>query len=49
VVLLDPDATTDFHRQSMQGVFTSPQEHPIVPQFTENGEMWVVNFPLREV
>lgn len=48
-VLLDPNAATDFHRLSLQGVFASPQEHQIVPQFTEAGEMWTVNLPLREV
>jgi hypothetical protein len=48
-VLLDPNATTDFHRHSMQGVFTAQQDHQIVPQFTDAGEMWTVNFPLREV
>lgn len=48
-VLLDANATTDFHRFSMQGVFTSQQEHQIVPQFTAAGEMWTANFPLREV
>jgi hypothetical protein len=49
VALLDPNATTDFHRHSMQGVFTAPQEHQMVQQFNENGELWTVNFPLREV
>jgi hypothetical protein len=48
-VMLDPAVTTDFHRHSMQGVFTAPQEHLMVPQFTANGEAWTVNFPLREV
>lgn len=48
-VLLDPNATTHFHRHSMQGVFTSQQEHQMVQQFNENGELWTVNFPLREV
>lgn len=48
-VLLDPNATTDFHRNSMQGVFTSPQEHQFTQQFTTNGEAWSVSFPLREV
>lgn len=47
--LLDAAATTHFHRQSMQGVFTQPQEHQIVQQFTANGEAWTVNFPLREI
>jgi hypothetical protein len=47
--LLEPAATTDFHRFSMQGVFTTPQEHQIVQQFSNNAEMWTVNFPLREV
>lgn len=47
--LLDTAATTDFHRNSMQGVFTSPQEHQFTQQFTTNGEAWSVSFPLREV
>ena len=47
--LLDPAATTYFHRHSMQGVFTAPQEHQIGQQYTANGEMWSVNLPLREV
>ncbi len=49
ICLLDPAATTDFHRHSMQGLFSAPQEHQIVPQFTANGEMWTVNLPLREI
>ena len=49
ICLLDPGATTDFHRHSMQGVFTAPQEHRIVPQFTANGEMWTVDLQLREI
>ena len=48
-VLLDPNATTDFHRNSMQGVFTAPQEHQFSQQFTASGEAWSVAFPLREV
>ena len=47
--LLDTAATTDFHRSSMQGVFTAPQEHQFSQQFTPNGEAWSVSFPLREV
>jgi len=47
--LLDPAATTHFHRHSMQGVFTSSQAHTIVPQFTSNGEMWSTTLNLREV
>ncbi len=49
IVLLDPNATTDFHRFSMQGVFTSPQEHQIVPQFNGGDVMFTVALPLREV
>ena len=49
ICLLDPAATTDFHRHSMQGVFSAPQEHRIVPQFTANGEMWTVDLQLREI
>jgi len=47
--LLDPNATTDFHRFSMQGVFTAPQEHQIVPQFSGGDVMFTVSLPLREV
>ena len=47
--LLDTAATTDFHRNSMQGVFTAPQEHQFSQQFTASGEAWSVAFPLREV
>jgi len=49
ICLLDPAATTDFHRHSMQGVFTAPHEHRIVPQFTANGEMWTDDLQLREI
>ncbi len=49
ICLLDPAATTDFHRHSMQGVFGATQEHRIVPQFTANGEMWTVDLQLREI
>lgn len=49
IVLLDPNATTDFHRFSMQGLFTAQQEHPIVPQFSGSDVMFTVNLPLREV
>lgn len=48
-VLLDANATTDFHRFSIQGVFTSAQEHQIVPQFSNNDVMFTANFPIREV
>ena len=33
VVLLDPSATTDFHRLSLQGVFTTQQEHRLTQLF----------------
>lgn len=50
VVLLNPDATTDFHRLSMQGVFTAQQEHQAVPWFDDNDvSMWTAKFPLREI
>jgi len=49
IVCLDPNATTDFHRFSMQAVFTSPQEHQIVPQFNGGDVMFTVALPLREV
>lgn len=48
-VLLDPNATTDFHRLSMQGVFTTQQQHAMAQLFTENGEMYSVDLTLREV
>lgn len=49
IVCLDPNATTDFHRFSMQAVFTSQQEHQIVPQFNGGDVMFTVALPLREV
>ena len=49
VVLLEPNATTDFHRMSVQGVFASPQEHRLTQVFNQNSEMWTVEVPLREV
>lgn len=49
IAVLDPNATTDFHRFSMQGVFTAPQEHQIVPQFSGGDVMFSVSFPIREV
>lgn len=49
IVCLDPNATTDFHRFSMQAVFTSPQEHQIVPQFNGGDVMFSVALPLREM
>lgn len=48
-VLLDPDATTDFHRFSAQAVFSAQQQHQAVQLFTANGPTWTVNLPLREV
>lgn len=47
--ILDADATTHFHRHSMQGVFTAQQDHQFTPYFDASGECWTVNFPLREV
>ena len=47
--LLDPAATTHFHRHSMQGIFTAQQRHNMTQLFTSNGEMWSVDLPLREV
>lgn len=47
--LLDPSATTDFHRQSMQAVFSTPQVHNLLPQFTVNGPMYSVPLNFREV
>jgi hypothetical protein len=47
--LLDADETTDFHRYSLQGVFSTPQAHNLVPYYTTNGEMWTATHNLREV
>lgn len=47
--LLDAAETTDFHRYSLQCVFTTPQSHNIVPYFTANGAMWTATYQLREV
>lgn len=47
--LLDADETTDFHRYSMQGIFSVPQAHQLVPQFTANGAMWTASINLREI
>ena len=49
VVLLDPGATTDFHRLSLQGVFAAPQEHRLTQLFDADGETWTVEIPIREV
>lgn len=49
VVILDPNATTDFHRLSAQGVFTAPQEHRLTQIFDASGETWTAEIPLREV
>lgn len=49
VCLLNPTATTHFHRHSMQGVFGTQQRHQMVPLFTANGESWSVELNLREV
>jgi hypothetical protein len=35
ICCLDPTETTDFHRFSMQGVFTVKPSYPITPQFDE--------------
>lgn len=47
--LLDPSATTHFHRHSMQAVFATQQRHQMVPLFTSAGEGWTVELNLREV
>ena len=49
VVLLDPSATTDFHRLSLQGVFTTQQEHRLTQLFDQSGELWTAEIPVREV
>lgn len=49
VVLLEPSATTDFHRMSAQGVFTAAQDHRLTQTFDSDGELWTVEIPLREV
>lgn len=49
-VLLDPAAAdVDFQLLSMQGVFTAPQEHQIVPAFDPDGYLLTVQFMMREV
>lgn len=50
-VFLDLNARgIEFQKSSMQGLFTAPAEHQIVPCFDDNGgEMMTVSFPLREV
>jgi hypothetical protein len=49
-VFLDPAAPdVTFQKFSLQGVFTAPQEHQIVPMFDADGEMFSVQFPVREV
>lgn len=47
--LLDPAATTHFHRHSMQGVFMQAQRHQMTQLFTASGEAWSVELNLREV
>jgi len=47
--LLDPAATTHFHRHSMQAVFAGQQRHQTPPLFDASGEMWSVDLNLREV
>ena len=49
VLILDPNATTDFHRLSLQGVFLTQQDHRLTPQFNATGEMWTVEINLREI
>lgn len=50
VCLLDPTATTHFHRKSMQGVFNAKQKHILTPQTSPNGQsLWTAELPLREL
>lgn len=49
ICCLDPAATTDFHRQSLQGVFTAKPNFPIVQQFTANGVMYGATLPIIEL
>ena len=49
IVCLDPAATTDFHRQSMQGVFTAKPRFPIVPQFDADGIQYGATLSLDEL
>lgn len=49
VCLLDAAETTDFHRYSMQCLFTTPQSHSLAPYYTANGQMWTALYNLREV
>ncbi len=43
------NAGVDFQKLSMQGVFTAPGEHQIVPQFNDNGALWTAPLAFREV
>ena len=49
IVCLDPAATTDFHRQSMQGVFTAKPRFPIVPQWDADGIQYGATLSLDEL
>ena len=49
IVCLDPAATTDFHRQSMQGVFTAKPRFPIVPLFDADGIQYGATLSLDEL
>jgi hypothetical protein len=43
------NAGVDFQKLSMQGVFTAPSDHQIVPLFNDNGAMWTAPLAFREV
>lgn len=49
VVSIDPAATTDFHRFTMQGVFSNLSALNTIPGWGTTGQMWSFNLPLREL
>ena len=49
IVCIDPAQTTDFHRLTMQGVFTSLNALNAIPGFSTGGQMWSFTLPLREL
>lgn len=49
ICCLDPAETTDFHRFSLQGVFTAAPAFGIQPFYDVNGGMWGATLPLLEL
>lgn len=48
--LIDPAATTHFHRQAMQGLFTAKARHTPIKCITPGGDWaWTTDLPLREL